>query len=116
MHRIRQLVCILVITVAFAPLALGHSASQSTRPADGARLDAPPERIHIRFDQPIRITLVRLTDASGQRHEVSYETGEATTRFEGSPPKLRSGSYTIEWRGLSADGHPASGKFSFRIE
>jgi hypothetical protein len=115
-HTIRKLLHVALLSAVPVTLALGHSASQSTVPADGATLDTPPQHIRIRFDQPIRLTLVRLTDGDGRRYEVSFEQGEATTRFQGDPPSLGSGTYTIEWRGLSADGHPASGEFSFRIQ
>ena len=104
------------LLLAFATTAIGHSAGVTTTPDDGAVLDAPPEEIRIRFDQPIRITLVRLTDDGGEAYDVTYARGEATKTLIGRPQSLLGGAYTVEWRGLSTDGHPASGEFAFRVE
>jgi len=59
------------LLLTFATAAIGHSASDTTTPADGAELDAPPEEIRIRFDQPIRITMVRITDDGGDEYDVT---------------------------------------------
>ncbi len=104
------------LLLAFATAAAGHSESAATRPADGASLDAPPDEIRIRFEQPIRITMVRITDDGGDEYDVTYERGEMTEALVGAPEALPSGSYTVEWRGLSEDGHPASGEIGFRVE
>jgi methionine-rich copper-binding protein CopC len=37
------------------------------------------------------------------------------TEFTATPADLPPGNYTIEWRGLSHDGHTTSGAFSFTI-
>jgi methionine-rich copper-binding protein CopC len=105
-----------VLLLVFASAANGHSASDATTPADGATLSASPGEIRVRFDQPIRITLVRITDRSGNRYEVRHDRGAETDTLVGTPEPLPEGAYTVEWRGLSADGHPASGEFTFRIE
>lgn len=99
-----------------ASTASGHSTTDATRPADGAVLDATPAEIRIRFDEPIRITMVRIVDNSGDEYDVTYDRGEATEALTATPESLPSGAYTVKWRGLSEDGHPASGELDFRIE
>lgn len=108
--------CALAVLLAFAAAATGHSAGDATTPPDGATLDAPPDEIRIRFDQPVRITMVHITGDGGDEYDVTYDRGKETTTLVGTPEPLESGAYTVEWRGLSADGHPASGEFTFRIE
>ncbi len=108
--------CAAALLLAFATAATAHSSIDATRPADGASLDAPPEEIRIRFEQPIRITMVRITDDSGDEYDLTYDRGEATEMLVGTPESLPSGAYTVEWRGLSEDGHPASGEIGFRVE
>ncbi|MEL6211890.1 MAG: copper resistance protein CopC [Pseudomonadota bacterium] len=39
----------------------------------------------------------------------------ATTDFVATPAALSTGEYTVEWRGLSGDGHPMQGSFSFTV-
>lgn len=104
------------LLLVFATAATGHSESDATRPADGASLDTPPDEIRIRFEQPIRITMVRITDEDGDEYNVTYDRGEETDTLVGTPESLPSGTYKVEWRGLSADGHSAAGELRFRIE
>ena len=99
-----------------ATAASGHSASEATTPADGATLAAAPAEIRIRFDRPVRVTTLRLRDAEGGAYDVTFPRGEQTKTLVARPEALPDGRYTVEWRGLSADGHAASGTFSFRIE
>lgn len=97
--------------------ALAHSEKKTTTPADGAVLKAAPETIAMIFDSPMRLTMIRLTDADGTEFDVDRTDGMApVTEFEARPAALAPGTYTVEWRGLAADGHPMEGSFSFRIE
>lgn len=85
-------------------------------PADGAVLDAAPSVIAMTFDQPMRLTLIRLVTSDGAEVELTRTDGMAPlTEFEAAPAEMGPGAYTIEWRGLASDGHPMDGSFSFRI-
>ena len=96
-------------------LALAHTSKTKTTPADGATLKSPPAAIEMNFDTPVRITLVRVMDAAGESYAVDYTRGQPVTEFAATPADLPPGDYTIEWRGLSHDGHTTSGAFSFTI-
>jgi methionine-rich copper-binding protein CopC len=103
------------IVLAATPL-LAHSEKESTSPADGAVLTNAPESIEMTFDSPMRLTMVRLTDAGGADIELQRSDGMApVTQFQAVPAALLPGAYTVEWRGLSGDGHPMQGSFSFEI-
>lgn len=116
---IRRLVA-MVAAVSFA-LATGgaataHSRPETTVPANGAVLTAAPSTISISFDKPMRVTLIELTDADGDAFALVRTDGMApVTRFEATPVLLPAGSYTVEWRGLSVDGHAMSGRFTFEV-
>ncbi|MEM9813339.1 MAG: copper resistance CopC family protein [Pseudomonadota bacterium] len=98
-----------------APVS-AHSRKTGTDPADGAVLDVAPETIRMDFDQPIAITMIRLTDGSGAELPVAQNKSlKKVMTFEAVPPNLSAGTYTIEWRGLSDDGHPVQGTFSFDV-
>lgn len=97
-------------------LAFAHTSKTETTPADGATLQSPPATIAMTFDTPVRLTLVRLTDAAGESYPVDYSRGQQVKAFQAAAPELPPGDYTIEWRGLSHDGHPTSGSFSFTID
>ncbi|ARE42406.1 Copper resistance protein (plasmid) [Rhodovulum sp. P5] len=103
----------------FSVIALpvfAHSQKEATYPADGASLNAAPEVIAITFDSPMRLTLFRLTDGNGSEIDVTRTDGmQPVTEFEAMPASLSTGTYDVEWRGLSGDGHPMKGSFSFTI-
>jgi len=96
--------------------AFAHSEKEGTTPADGARLTETPEMIHMVFDDPMRITMVRLVNADGAEMPMERGTGlEPSLEFHAEPDPLSPGSYTVEWRGLASDGHAMQGSFSFEL-
>lgn len=100
----------------FATDTLAHSEKLETVPADGAVLTSPPPTIGMTFDLPIRLTMLRLQDATGAVYDVTRTDDMApVTEFEAVPTTLGPGSYTVEWRGLADDGHTMEGSFSFQI-
>ena len=93
--------------------AWAHSKSK-TEPEDGATVETLSEVV-MRFDRPMRVTLVRLT-RGGEPVEVERNVGMVpVTEFVATPASGEPGAYTVEWRGLSADGHPMNGTFSFTV-
>ena len=117
MSRRHTVVPAVLAALLLAPsLAFAHAIKVESDPADGATLASAPAAIEMAFDTPVRVTLVRLTDAADDSHEVAYTRGQPVTEFTAQPAELPPGDYTLEWRGLSDDGHPASGTFSFTIE
>ncbi|RBI82531.1 copper resistance protein CopC [Rhodosalinus halophilus] len=103
------------LMLASAPL-LAHSEKEGTTPADGARLTETPDMIHMVFDGPMRVTMVRLVNAEGAEMPLERETGlEPSLEFHAEPEPLEPGRYTVEWRGLASDGHPMQGSFSFEL-
>ena len=119
-HGVMQRLGAAAAVVAFA-LALGgpaaaHSRPETTAPADGEVVAAAPEAISISFDKPMRVTFIELTNADGDAFALERTDEMApVTRFEAIPPPLPAGRFTVEWRGLSEDGHAMRGRFSFEV-
>ena len=104
------------LSFALAGAAAAHSRPETTVPADGEAVTEAPAVIAISFDEPMRVTRIELTGAGGDSFALERTDGMApVTRFEATPPPLPAGRYTVTWRGLSADGHPMSGRFSFEV-
>ena len=101
--------------IAFASAAMTHSKSEATVPADGATV-ATVEAIKMRFDRPMRVTAVKLLLGEDEV-EIKRETGTAPVKeFRAVPTDpLAPGAYSVEWRGLSDDGHPMQGSFGFTV-
>lgn len=108
--------CTTAFVGALALNAAAHSEKEATTPVDGATLSGTPEMIHMVFDDPMRVTLVRLVDENGAEMAMERETGlEPSLEFHAVPQPLEPGRYRVEWRGLSSDGHAMEGDFSFEI-
>lgn len=104
------------VTLSLSGAVSGHSRDQATDPGDGAILKSAPATVAIRLDKPVRVTVIGLTDSDGEEFALKRTDAIApVTRIEATPGPLPAGTYKIDWRGLSADGHPMSGRFSFEI-
>ena len=113
----RGLALVPVLTVLACGEAFAHSKQEVTFPADGAVLSASPDVVSMRFDMPMRVTLIRLTsETTGGTFELVRSDGmQPVTDFQATPPVLPHDRYTVEWRGLSTDGHAMKCRFSFEV-
>ena len=105
-----------VLMILASETVFAHSKQEVTFPEDGAVLPAPPDVVSMRFDTPMRITVIRMTSETGNTFDLERSDGmQPTTDFRATPPVLSNGRYTVEWRGLSPDGHPMKCRFSFDV-
>lgn len=103
-----------LLTLLTASSASAHNALLSTNPARGATLTTMPTTVVLHFDLP--------SDALGTDIVVLGPTGNIAA---GAPqlidtdvrqpvnPGSPAGHYTVNWRVVSADGHPVQGTFPF---
>ena len=114
---VRRGSALLLVSMAFAAgAAFAHSKQEVTFPADGAVLAAPPDVVSMTFDAPMRITVISLTSETAGSFDLGRtDAMQPVTDFRATPPALPGGHYTVEWRGLSADGHPMQCRFSFEV-
>ena len=75
-----------------------------------------PERVELRFNEPIRPAVLRLLRASDEASVKlgSPEVTDTELRVP-LPSGLSDGSYVLSYRVTSADGHPVVGSFVFAI-
>ena len=111
------------LALALAALALlpatagAHALLEETTPERGARLDAAPEQVSLRFSEPVEAEFgaVRVFDSEGRE----VQTGAPIQRGTEVAVRLRDGlgedGYTVTYRVISADSHPVSGGFVFVI-
>ena len=111
----RQMIFALLALAATATGALAHSKAEETTPANEATVTTV-DVIEMRFDDPMRVTAITMIGPDGDV-AIERETGmDAVTEFRALPPAdLPDGDYTVDWRGLSADGHPMQGTFGFTV-
>lgn len=100
-----------------APAAAAHATRVSTDPAADAVLAAGPQRVSATFNEQLQTTFAAMT-VVGPDGNV-WSTGEPTVRGAVVGIALRAlgpaGTYTVNYRVTSADGHVVSGSWSFRL-
>lgn len=100
---------------ALAPsAAIAHAVLISTAPAEGALLGAAPDRLVLSFNEPVKPISLRLTAPEGAEADL---TAEVQGGLELRLPFAASGagSYVLNWRVVSDDGHPIAGALVFSI-
>jgi copper transport protein len=100
--------------------AYAHAQLVDTSPANGARLQAPPPEVVLRFTEPVTPVRdgVRLLDQAGKVRDggpARTDRGAATRVILPVPAGLGTGVYTVSWRVVSADSHPIHGAFVFGV-
>jgi methionine-rich copper-binding protein CopC len=102
------------LLLATASPASAHDVLESTTPGDGATVPVTPAQVTLTFDQPAFAigsqVLVDGPDGNVAQGPVKIVDRVVTQAVRPGAP---AGSYTVEWRVTSADGHPVTGKFAF---
>ena len=95
--------------------ASAHDAAESTSPAQGANVPAPPAEVSVTFSNtPLGIgSSFSVKDAAGTEWAdgaVQIVDSVATQKLRPGGP---AGAYTVTWRVVSSDSHPIEGTFTF---
>jgi copper transport protein len=98
--------------------AWGHSTLVGTEPARDAVVEHAPDRVLLRFDEPVESALgsIRVYDRAGERVD-----GERIVRPDPKSVavpvdrRLERGTYTVAWRVISADSDPINGAWVFHV-
>lgn len=108
---------LLVIATLTAPVAAAHAARVSTDPAANAVLATGPQRVSATFNEQLQTAFAAMT-VVGPDGNV-WSTGEPSVQGPVVGIALRPlgpvGTYTVNYRVTSADGHPVSGSWSFQL-
>ena len=102
-------------SLAAAPAAFAHDQLISSSPAPDERLDKSPANITLTFSSPL-LELgheVRVVDDNAKNWVGG--AGPRPGNADQALPELPDGGYQVSWRVVSADGHPISGSYGFRV-
>ena len=104
------------------PLAFAHAGLVSSTPKSGARLTALPTEVKLEFGE----NLLTLGDAQTNVMVVKDPDGVQIDRSDSSisgrflsaslDPSDKGGTFTVDWRIVSEDGHPVEGSYQFSVE
>jgi methionine-rich copper-binding protein CopC len=99
--------------------ALAHNSLVDSTPKDQATVEVGPQSIQLTFDQPVQ-------DGAGAN--TIAVLGPQNDHWESAAPQVNgnvvsapvrplgpAGTYQVNWRVLSADGHPVQGSLKFSL-
>lgn len=116
-QRWSRWVSTLVIVLALPSLLHAHAVNVGTDPVHDVELSSAPERIEVRFNEPVTPVFVRVFDpATGEAVNTGTEPQASGNDVHlDLPERLPDGGYIVSWRVISADSHPVAGSFRFAI-
>jgi len=95
-----------------------HATLVSSEPAANSHLASPPTRVRLVYSEPIEGKLAKVTIVPATAAPIVLRAGADPRDVHAviAPvDALGPGSYKVEWRVVSADGHPVDGTFSFTV-
>jgi methionine-rich copper-binding protein CopC len=110
------LVAVLLV-VGSAP-AVAHADLASSSPASGESLTGSPDRLLLTFTEPVvdRESRVLLRSSDGRTRAVRILPSSAgTTLVADAGPALTRGTWTVDYRAVSPDGHAVEGSVDFSV-
>lgn len=114
MTNLRAVLWGLLCSLLLAAAAQAHAVLRSAEPADGSLLAAPPEAVHLRFNEAVRPLAIRLTAPDGVETDLTAQVpGGADLAVP--LPALARGTHVVSWRVASDDGHPVAGALLFSV-
>lgn len=99
-------------------LAAAHDELIASTPTDGERFDTAPTEASLTFSAEaldIGTELALLRDDTGELVEFPAPFTVSGTTLTQPLPELAEGSYSLNWRVVSVDGHPISGAIRFGV-
>ena len=116
----RALAVTLALLLLVPAAASAHATLDAATPERGARLDAAPEQVVLKFSEGVEANFgaVRVFDTEGREVQEgnTFHPGdrnrEVAVRLK---PGLGDGGYTVTYRVVSADSHPISGGYVFVV-
>jgi copper resistance protein C len=115
-------VCLVLVAVTLgatltAGAASAHAARVSTDPAENAAVSTGPAHVSATFNEPLQTSFAAMTvvGPDGNLWSSGQPQVQGAVVSVGLRPLGPTGSYTVNYRVTSADGHVVSGSWSFRL-
>jgi len=111
----RHVIIFIAPLVLVSALCHAHAHLVASVPANGAVLTAAPPHLELNFSEPARLTALSVRRAEEKRQPLPLPSGGPAQHLSLDLPALAPGTYTLEYRVISADSHIASGAVHFTI-
>ncbi|CAM5735639.1 hypothetical protein SHIRM173S_00489 [Streptomyces hirsutus] len=111
---------LILLLLGSAGPASAHAALRGADPGEGSVVKSAPRHVTLTFTESVALLDDSFRIYSPDNHRVpldepEHADGRSDTARIGLPDGLDDGTYTVAWRVVSADSHPASGAFTFSI-
>ncbi|MDH6195350.1 methionine-rich copper-binding protein CopC [Mycobacterium frederiksbergense] len=105
------------LTLVGAPSAAAHAALISSDPADHSTLTSAPQRVSATFNEEMQPAFANMTvvGPDGNLWSEGEPQVAGTVVSVAVRPLGPAGTYTVNYRATSADGHVVSGSWSFDL-
>ncbi|AHC18078.1 Copper transport protein YcnJ [Paenibacillus polymyxa] len=124
LSRPARVACLLLLClpllILFPHSSWAHAFVIESSPTENQVLDKSPSQVTITFNEDLQSAFmsIKVTDETGKR----VDTGKAqldpnhkSTMEIQLIPGMKNGIYSVNWRALSADGHPVNGVIPFQV-
>ncbi|AGB26385.1 uncharacterized protein, copper resistance protein CopC-like protein [Mycobacterium sp. JS623] len=103
--------------VAGAGVASAHATRLATDPVENTELTTAPQKVSATFNEPLQPTFAAMTVVGPDNNLWSMGDPQVDGAIisVGLRPLGPSGTYTVNYRVTSADGHVVSGSWSFKL-
>jgi copper resistance protein C len=108
---------LVAVAIGLAPVASAHAVLLATDPARGATLARSPAQVSATFNEPLQTAFAAMTVVGPDAN--LWSTGDP--RLDGAVisvalrPLGPAGTYTVNYRVTSADGHVVTGSWTFEL-
>lgn len=116
LRRLQTIAMAIAMAGLLAGGALAHTMLRSTSIPDGARLEAAPPTLTLRFEHRAGLGSVQLATLTGERIPLDFTPPRAMSDTFVIPlPRLEPDRYRLSWRVIAEDGHVMAGTISFTV-
>ncbi|MGE6258032.1 copper resistance CopC/CopD family protein [Heyndrickxia sporothermodurans] len=111
------LVCIYICLALFPIASSAHAYIVNSNPKENEVFSKSPTKIDIEFNEPIQSGFhsLELINSSGKQTKLNAKIKEMTILEANIKDTLPKGTYALQWKAVSADGHPVQGVIPFSI-
>ena len=99
---------------------MAHASLVKSDPPRRASLSVPPKQIQLWFNEKIEASYASVTVLDAKKNPITEKNPEVVADDPKSVvlslPQIETGSYTVKYRVMSADGHVIESSFDFNVK
>lgn len=95
--------------------AQAHTKLQTSVPAEGSKLTAPPSSLMLHFSEATQVTALMIQKDSAAEQALAPLPKEPSAMLTVPLSKLAPGSYVVSWRAVGDDNHVTKGVLHFSV-